>query len=49
MTVQRPLPCSTSAIMPWVWIEKTMIGIRLSRASEIAAASITFKSRDSTS
>src|SRR5262249_43473266 len=49
MMVKRPRPVTTSAKPPLSWIEKTKIGIRFSRASAIAAASITCKSRDNTS
>ena len=41
MMVKRPRPITTSAKPPLSWIEKTNIGMRFSRASEIAAASIT--------
>src|SRR5262249_52346859 len=49
MMVKRPRPATTSAKPPLSWIEKTKIGMRFSRASAIAAASITCKSRDNTS
>ena len=44
-TVKRPSPRSTASIAPVVRIENTMIGIRFSRASANAVASITFRSR----
>ena len=47
--VKRPLPCTTAAKPPFSKIENTRIGIRFSRASDIAAASITCRSRASTS
>src|SRR5581483_10262982 len=49
MMVKRPRPVTTSAKPPVFWIEKTRIGMRFSRASEIAAASITWRSRERTS
>src|SRR6185436_6780109 len=49
MTVHRPSPLKTADRFPLSWIEKTTIGILFSRESEMADASITFKSRDNTS
>src|ERR1043166_7351745 len=43
--VERPLPLSTAAMAPGSRIENTMIGIRFSRASAKAVASMTFSSR----
>src|SRR5579885_2933840 len=47
--VYLPLPVSTSARPPGLLMENTRIGMRFSRARETAAASITFRSRESTS
>src|SRR5581483_589314 len=49
MIVNRPFPRTTLANPPVSKIENTRIGMRFSRASEIADASITCRSRDSTS
>src|SRR5207237_8759966 len=49
MIVKRPRPCTTSANPPFSNIEKTRIGMRFSRANEIADASITSRSRANTS
>src|SRR5205085_1731578 len=43
--VARPLPPKTAVMAPGSRIENTMIGIRFSRASAKAAASMTFSSR----
>ena len=43
--VARPCPLSVAVIAPGSRIENTMIGIRFSRASANAVASITFRSR----
>ena len=43
--VARPLPARTAAIAPGSRIENTMIGIRFSRASAKAVASMTLRSR----
>src|SRR5580704_8807774 len=49
MIVYRPRPIKTSANPPFSKIENTRIGMWFSRASEIAEASITRRSRERTS
>ena len=49
MMVKVPSPRIVAANAPGLWMSNTMIGMRFSRASEIAEASMTCRSRDSTS